>query len=263
MNTLQAQRSVQDAVFGPFHSRRFGRSLGVNPLPCGSRLCNFDCIYCECATSSWPLQFELQPQFPEAEDIRCALATAADTFEPGDVDAITIAGNGEPTLSPHLNEIVDVVTEARDRDWPWARTIILTNGTTCHLRAVRSALAKLDERVVKLDAGTNWVLDQMNRATGKLSISELVRRVAALPEIVIQSMFVHGPVDNTRPEHVEAWTECLQRIKPLSVQIYSLDRTPAMPWVRLVPRPELDAIARSVNRAPAYLPMFTESQTRV
>jgi wyosine [tRNA(Phe)-imidazoG37] synthetase (radical SAM superfamily) len=247
MNTLQAQRIVQEVVFGPFDSRRFGRSLGVNPLPRGERLCNFDCIYCECAASSWPLQFELQPQFPQAEDVRRALAAAADTLQPGDIDAITIAGNGEPTLSPHLDDIVDVVTEARDRDWPWARTIILTNGTTCQRPAVRGALAKLDERVVKLDAGTNWILDQMNRPSGKLSISELVRRVGVLPDVVIQAMFVHGPVDNTRPEHIEAWVKCLAHIKPLSVQIYSLDRMPAMSWVRQVPRPELETIARYVE----------------
>src|SRR5262249_8896363 len=159
MSSLQAQRIVQEVVFGPFDSRRFGRSLGVNPLPRGSRLCNFDCIYCECATSSWPLQFELQPQFPEPDDVRHALAIGADMLRPGDVDTICIAGNGEPTLSPHLDEIIDVVTEARVRDWPWARTIVLTNGTMCHRPPVRSALAKLDERVVKLDAGTNWILD--------------------------------------------------------------------------------------------------------
>jgi wyosine [tRNA(Phe)-imidazoG37] synthetase (radical SAM superfamily) len=197
--------------------------------------------------SSWPLQFELRPQFPEADDVQRALAGAADMPPAGDIDTIMIAGNGEPTLSPHLSEIVDVVSEARDRDWPGARTVILTNGTTCQRPTIRSAIAKLDERVVKLDAGTNWILDQMNRATGKLSISELVRRIAALPALVIQSMFVHGPVDNTRHEHIQAWIECLDLIKPLSVQIYSLDRKPAMPWVRQVPRPELEAIARSVE----------------
>jgi wyosine [tRNA(Phe)-imidazoG37] synthetase (radical SAM superfamily) len=247
MNTLQAQRIVQDVVFGPCDSRRFGRSLGVNPLPRGSRLCNFDCIYCECAASSWPLQFELQPQFPQPEDVRRALAAAAGRLERGDIDVITIAGNGEPTLSPHLDEIVDVVTEARDRDWPWARTVILTNGTTSHRPAVRRALAKLDERVVKLDAGTNWILDQMNRPAGKLSVSDLAWRISTLPEVVIQSMFVHGPVDNTHPEHIEAWIKCLGHIKPLSVQIYSLDRMPAMPWVRQVPQAELKAIAGYVE----------------
>src|SRR5262245_27917633 len=200
MSSLQTQRIVQEVVFGPVDSRRFGRSLGVNPLPRGSRLCNFDCIYCECAASSWPLQFELQPRFPDADDVRQALAAAANALEPGDIDTITIAGNGEPTLSPHLDEIVDAITEARDRDWPWARTVILTNGTACQRRSVRNALAKIDERVVKLDAGTNWVLDQMNRAAGRLGISELVQRIATMPGVVIQSMFVHGPVDNTPPE---------------------------------------------------------------
>jgi wyosine [tRNA(Phe)-imidazoG37] synthetase (radical SAM superfamily) len=231
-------------VFGPVDSRRFGRSLGVNPLPAGSRICNLDCIYCECATPSWPLEFELKPQFPEPGEIRRALAAAAETLEPGDVDTITIAGNGEPTLSPHLDEIVDVVTEARDRDWPWARTVVLTNGTTCHRPAVRAALAKLDERAVKLDAGTDWILDQMNRPSGRLSLSELLHRIAMLPDIVIQSMFVHGPVDNTGTEHVEMWADCLKRLKPLSAQIYSLDRVPAKPWVRKAAVAELETIAR-------------------
>src|SRR5205814_10609511 len=75
--TLQAQREVQSVIFGPYESRRLGRSLGVNPLPKGSRLCNFDCVYCECATGSWPLQWELRPQFPGPETIADALLPAA------------------------------------------------------------------------------------------------------------------------------------------------------------------------------------------
>ena len=37
-----------DIIFGPIHSRRLGLSLGVNLLPTQSKLCSFDCIYCEC-----------------------------------------------------------------------------------------------------------------------------------------------------------------------------------------------------------------------
>src|SRR6185369_3665233 len=175
MSTLQAQRDIQDAVFGPFDSRRFGKSLGVNPLPPGARLCNFDCIYCECRTSPWPLQWELRPQFPTAGQIQDALIKAANAFGPDELDSITIAGNGEPALAPHLDEIVDVVIAARDRDWPQARTVILTNGTMCQKANVRAALAKLDQRVVKLDAGSNWMLDQLNRPAIKLSLTELLR----------------------------------------------------------------------------------------
>ncbi len=257
MDTLQAQRDVQDVVFGPYKSRRLGTSLGVNPLPKGSRLCNFDCVYCECATGSWPMEWELRPQFPTADRIHDALLEAAETFAADELDAITIAGNGEPTLSPYLNEIVDVVNLARDRDWPDARTVILTNGSLCHKPSVRAAIAKLDERIIKLDAGSNWILEQLNRPVANLSLPDLLRRLSTVPDIVIQSMFVHGPVDNTGAKEIEAWIGWLMRLHPTSVQIYSLDRTPAKNWVRPVPRAELERIAAQVEsmtgiRAHAY-----------
>ena len=37
-----------DIVFGPIHSRRVGRSLGINLLPREAKVCSFDCVYCEC-----------------------------------------------------------------------------------------------------------------------------------------------------------------------------------------------------------------------
>ena len=76
MNVLEEARTIQDPVFGPCDSRRFGKSLGINSLPAGSRFCNFDCIYCECATGSWPVQWDLRPQFPKPADNRHALALA-------------------------------------------------------------------------------------------------------------------------------------------------------------------------------------------
>jgi wyosine [tRNA(Phe)-imidazoG37] synthetase (radical SAM superfamily) len=247
MSTLEPARVIQHPVFGPCDSRRFGKSLGVNPLPPGSRVCNFDCIYCECATGAWPGEWDLKPQFPTPEQIRDGLASAADKIPADDLDAITIAGNGEPTLAPELDAIIDVVTEARDRDWPRARTVILTNGTMCHKKTVRQALAKLDQRIVKLDAGTNWILDEVNRPALKLSLVELVRRISMMPEIIIQSMFVHGPVDNTGPHDVQEWCRWLAQLAPLSVQIYSLARTPAKSWVRPVRRGELESISAYVQ----------------
>src|SRR3712207_6145019 len=35
-------------IFGPVHSRRLGISLGINLMPADGKICNFDCIYCEC-----------------------------------------------------------------------------------------------------------------------------------------------------------------------------------------------------------------------
>ena len=38
----------EQTVFGPIRSRRLGNSLGINLLPVNGKICNFDCIYCEC-----------------------------------------------------------------------------------------------------------------------------------------------------------------------------------------------------------------------
>ena len=35
-------------IIGPIHSRRLGRSLGVNLLHEQAKICSFDCVYCEC-----------------------------------------------------------------------------------------------------------------------------------------------------------------------------------------------------------------------
>ena len=60
-----------DIVFGPIHSRRLGSSLGINLLPHDGKLCNFDCIYCECG---WNRDGVVRhPVMPVAADVGKAL----------------------------------------------------------------------------------------------------------------------------------------------------------------------------------------------
>ena len=65
-----------DIIFGPVHSRRLGLSLGVNLLPLSSKLCSFDCIYCECG---WNAEHPGGRRFNSREDVRTQLeATRVD-----------------------------------------------------------------------------------------------------------------------------------------------------------------------------------------
>ena len=56
-----------EIVFGPIISRRLGSSLGVNLLPSKGKLCNFDCIYCECG---WNRDGISDRVFPDFEDVQ-------------------------------------------------------------------------------------------------------------------------------------------------------------------------------------------------
>ena len=87
-------------IFGPIHSRRLGSSLGINLLPEHGKLCNFDCIYCECG---WNRDGRGDTVMPSAEEVSHALeAKLKECAEQGiPVDSITFSGHGEPTLNPH------------------------------------------------------------------------------------------------------------------------------------------------------------------
>ena len=59
-----------DIVFGPIRSRRLGSSLGVNILPSKGKLCNFDCVYCECG---WNRDGVSDSKFPTLAEVEEAL----------------------------------------------------------------------------------------------------------------------------------------------------------------------------------------------
>lgn len=102
-----------DIIFGPVRSRRLGLSLGVNLLPTRSKLCSFDCIYCECG---WNAEHTGARRFNDRDDVRTQLEATlrrmvADGTPP---DVITFAGNGEPTLHPDFETVIGDTLALRD-----------------------------------------------------------------------------------------------------------------------------------------------------
>lgn len=243
---------VAGVVFGPVRSRRFGRSLGVNPLPADRKICTFDCPYCECGPTARRESLELdRREFPPTgillEKVRLALA---ELRKRGAVlDSLTLTGNGETTLHPEFGEIVHGLLRLRDEYFPQAQTVVLTNGTRLDDGAVRRALERVDQCVVKIDAGREATFRAINRPLVAIALDTLVRNAAALGRVVVQSMFVRGKVDNTSAEEVRAWIERVSQIRPEAVQIYSLDRPPADAAIEQVGRDVLQHIAAELEKA--------------
>lgn len=209
-------------VYGPVASRRLGRTLGVNLAPAGRKACNFECAYCRFAWTEPPARAD----WPDPPDVVGAVARALETC--GEIDAITVAGNGEPTLHPAFAPIADGLFKARNRLAPDAKLTLLSNGSMLHRLEVVNALGRFDSRVMKLDAGDATTFRLMNAAP--LTLGRLVGDLRGVGRLTLQSMFVHdsgGVVDNTTPGAVRAWLEAVKRIRPEAVDICTLDRTPA------------------------------------
>ncbi len=220
-------------IYGPVSSRRLGRSLGVNVLPSGRKVCTFDCLYCQYGRfRAVGAEEAAGYDFPGVDDILDALEQALKTLDPP-ARYITFSGNGEATLHPGFRELVEGMRELRDTLSPTSKTAILSNATTVNDPAIRRTLAMLDVRIMKLDAGTEEMLTHYNRPPSGITLKETVDGLTALEDVTVQSLFTKGPEGNFAPGHVSAWVEQVRSVAPVFVQVYTLDR--ASPTRSLLP----------------------------
>jgi len=242
-------------IFGPVVSRRLGDSLGINLLPATKKVCNFNCIYCECG---WTMNsLEDRSSLPSRKDVYNALdlklSELKEINRPPDV--ITFAGNGEPTLHPDFPGIVDDAIELRNKHFPTARIAVLSNSTTITIPHIREALLKVDQNILKLDSGFDLTVKTHNQPRVNFKVAELIRNLKDFNgQLIIQTLFLRGTyrgrtIDNTTPEELEAWLKALEMIRPEEVMIYTISRdTPDGGELAKVPEAELQRIASMVNR---------------
>lgn len=240
-------------VYGPVSSRRLGRSLGINLFP-SRKVCNFDCIYCHLGRGVEREARSEQSPLPSAAEVGRALATYLLCSPRPEV--ITFAGNGEPTLHPHFAEIVSEVVRVRDQRAPEIPLAILSNSTRVTDARVRTALLALDLRVMKLDTAEQKTFLQMHRPRPWLWVVEVIAGLCQVRPLIVQTLFVEGPVENSSDAQVECLIAALKQIQPREVQVYTAERWTAERFVRVVDRQRLEQIAAMINssgiKAQAY-----------
>ena len=241
-------------IFGPVKSRRLGVSLGINLLPSTRKVCNFDCIYCECGwTNVSDASGEKMPTRREVyEALDQKLRTMKENGQAPDV--LTYAGNGEPTLHPEFPGIIDDSIELRDKYFPDAKVAVLSNSTAIRKPAIKVALKKVDQNILKLDSAFDLTISLHNQPKMNFRVADLIKDLRELNgELIIQTLFLRGEykgkrVDNTTPEELEAWLEAIKTIRPSQVMIYTISRdTPLGDKLEKVPLHELKKIASLVN----------------
>lgn len=223
-----------DIVFGPIHSRRLGSSLGINLLPHDGKLCNFDCIYCECG---WNRDGRVRnPVLPAAEDVMAALeARLSHCRDDGThIDSITFSGNGEPTLNPDFPRIIDCVIELRNKFYPEAKVSVLSNATMLGREEVLEALKKTDNPILKIDAPTDAGVALVNRPCGGYSLADVVGNLRKFKgDFILQTMFLASPeYDSSDRECIDGWMDIVRDLSPREVMVYTLDRETPMKGLR-------------------------------
>lgn len=237
-----------EIAYGPIQSRRLGVSLGMEIMPLTHKLCTFDCVYCECGWNQ-PIS---HPTLPTREEVRSALETklALMQKEKAPLDVITFSGNGEPTLHPQFLGIIQDTCMLRKQYYPNAKVSVLSNSTQLGRADVMKALRLCDNRILKLDAGTDKMMSRIDLPVNKdLSIATIVRWLEEWNgDFTLQTCFLRGEhdgqiIDNTTVEELDAWYAIVRHLRPKQIMIYVIDRKTPVDSLEKISREKMEEIA--------------------
>jgi len=221
----------EDIVFGPIKSRRLGVSLGINLAPRYGKVCNFDCLYCECGFNE---DGKKDSHIPGKEDTIAALEEKLKSYTGENIDTITFSGNGEPTMHPHFAEIIDNTIRLRNRYAPETKISVLTNGSRIDREDIREALLKIENAIIKIDSAIDETAILIDRPLYPYSVAKVIEGLIPFKgRFVLQTMFLRGEfegetIDNTSQQELEAWYAVVKQTAPREIMIYTIDReTPA------------------------------------
>jgi len=249
-STLNAQR-LPKIIFGPINSRRFGKSLGIDLSP-GKKQCNFDCLYCELDPArTMAKQDEVLP----VEEIVNAVKEGLQ--EHGDIDVLTVTANGEPTLYPHLGELIDEINKIKGD----TKTLILSNAATIDDPKVQEALLKFDEVKLSLDCATQKCLRKLDRSHEGIDVERIKAgmlsfRARYKGALIIEILVV--ATINDKMEEIAALNDYLLKLRPDRIDLGTIDRPPAFN----VKPVSYETLLTLSHRFDASLPLYIASRKK-
>lgn len=158
------------------------------------------------------------------EEVTTALKAALK--EHGDIDFITLTANGEPTLYPHLSELIDEINTFKGS----IKTLILSNAANIDDAKVQEALLKLDEVKLSLDCATQKCLQKLDRSHKGIEVEDIKAGMLVFKSkydgpLVIEILIVKTLNDSK--EEIAKLNEYLLKLQPTRIDIGTIDRPPA------------------------------------
>lgn len=194
--------------------------MGIDLSP-NVKQCNFDCLYCELKGAK---TVEKAVNTPTCKEVLDALQEALQKHK--NIDVITLTANGEPTLYPHLDELVDGIVRIKKE----VKLLILSNGSTINNSSVQKILSKIDIVKLSLDCATQQCFKKLDRPHSGIELEHIIEGMKHFKkmyagELVLEILVVESINDNE--EEFEALNRVLQEIQPSRIDIGTIDRPPA------------------------------------
>lgn len=217
-------------AYGPVPSRRFGRSVGISPIP--AKTCSYSCVYCQLGRTR-NLTIKREHYFP-LDEIIADIGKVVDANE-HKIDYLTLVGDGEPTLSADLGGII----HACKAQFPY-RVGVITNGSLLWMEDVRQELSEADVVNISISTSDSDTFRGFHRPHPSLSFERVWEGILRFArsfrgQIWIEIMLVEGV--NADLDYMRSLRKIVNEVHPSRTYVMTPMRPPAEPWV-CIPRPE-------------------------
>ncbi len=220
-----------NTIYGPLYSRRLGISVGIDIIP--YKTCSFNCVYChEGETTNLTCQRQNFLDFREVLEELSSLA-GKKQLRGLDLDYLTFAGSGEPTLNRDLGRYIAHLKEISP-----VPVAVITNSSLLWDRDVRDDLRQADLVVPSLDAAGEESFQRVNRPCKELSLEKIFRGLRQFcrefsGEIWLEILLCRGLNDSEAD--LARLAEVLETMELDKVQINTVSRPPAQDKIEPVP----------------------------
>ncbi|MDP8266178.1 MAG: radical SAM protein [Candidatus Aceula meridiana] len=138
-------------------------SLGVDPISCDEKICNFDCTYCQLGKTQQ--HTNERKVFVPTQNIINEIKELPEVK----IDHVTFSGRGEPTLAKNLGEMIKEVRLLRQE-----KIAVITNSSLMTRLDVQQDLSLADFVLAKLDASDEKIFQNVNQPSDALVFDQLV-----------------------------------------------------------------------------------------
>lgn len=209
-------------LFGPVPSRRLGISLGIDLV--APKTCNMNCVFCECGVTK-----ELITERKSYIDIEEAKREIKEFLKTSKPDCITFSGDGEPTLSSDIGEMINWIKDNTD-----VNVVVITNSALLYDKKVREEVSRADIIIPTINSAIDKTVRKINRPKCTISTDQIKEGIKALGEefsgkIYLETFIIEGINDSEK--ELDELYNFLKDVKYTKLQLNSLDRPGTEKWV--------------------------------
>ncbi|OQW49915.1 MAG: hypothetical protein A4S09_11755 [Proteobacteria bacterium SG_bin7] len=257
-NLLEPARTYQSSVVAPAKDFIFGNVVEVNPLGTNGRVCSFNCPYCDLSQSFLTMnEIRKKLEFPKVQDIGTELRHVLTHWKSTwpTPTAIIVSGNGEPTLHPQIDHLMEEIRTLRDELRPSLPINLYTNAAQLATNKVARATQIADEKLIKIDAGNDTTLKIINAPLVRMGLNKTINAIRKIKDVSIQSIFISGTLSNLEDKQIDDWIEVLGMIGPKKIYLQTTRFQPQDNRVVPATEDQLHLVAQKVERRTGLRPL--------